>query len=361
MKPIDEDDFTPIKKIPKSFFRASNAHLDADEFERKWKSARKSAFRFFRSFAHTWHLDMADLPRDKIPGSTCFCLGDPHPENFGIVTFRDGPHYVFNDLDDAGPGYAALDALRYFTALALMDGVDPKDYLQLYEDLVYDRTHHRSLPLHLVPSLEEADKKELDKWLDGTSFRLDDPDLGLEAVDPLRCAQILAALDDAARLDGMRVLSVAERRVEDGGSAGLQRLMVLVEDERDRLDLLELKEMPLAASSWSRQLIEDDDRLLRAVQEIWRGLTPFHHREVILGRKSYMLRTRLGRAKLRLDKVDDGAKAPIIETQVSILGRQHRTAYRSAAVQADDLDVWLKHSMKTARRRWEALYDRLAD
>lgn len=361
MKPIDEDDFVPAKRMPKTFFRASNAHLDEESFEKKWSSAGKSPFRFFRSFAHAWHLEMADVARKKIPGGTCFCLGDPHPDNFGVISFREGPRYVFNDLDDAGPGWAALDALRYFTGLRLSKVADPNDHLALYEDIVHDRTHPRELPLHLVPSVVESDAKELAKWTDGSRFRFDDSDVALAPVDPMRSAQILSALDEAARIEGMRILSVAERRVADGGSGGLRRWLVLAEDERERLDLLELKEMPLAAASWGQRLIEDDDRLDQAVRQIWRNLTPYHHREVKLGRRSFLLRSRLGRAKVKVDKIDGESRHAAIQTQVSILARQHRSAYRSASVDAKDLDRWLKASVEACRRRILALYERCFD
>lgn len=359
MKAIRDDDFLPPKKVPKSFFRACNAHLGLEDFEKKWAAAGKSPFRFFRSFAHAWHLELSDVPSSRIPGGECFCLGDPHPDNFGVVTFEQGPRYVFNDLDDAGPGRAALDALRYFTALSFTKTVDPEAHLELYEALIFDRTHHRSLPEHIRPSVEAFDRRERERWLDGTGFDLSRKDL--EGVDPVRNRQVLEALDQAMEQDAMRVLSVVERVVRDGGSGGLLRLLVLAEETSGRLDLLELKEMPLAAASWGQGLVEDDDRLALAVQQIWRGLTPHHHREVRLGRRSFLLRSRLGRAKLRIEKLPEDARHAAVQTQISILARQHREAFRSPAVAAADLDGWLRESLKVTRRRYEALYARFFD
>jgi hypothetical protein len=91
-------------------------------------------FRFLRAFVPFYHdlynqkkKDLGKLLGDKDIGDIQgFCVGDAHPENFGVLVNRDKkPRFSMNDVDDCGQGYVAADVLRFFTACRI--GVSLKD------------------------------------------------------------------------------------------------------------------------------------------------------------------------------------------------------------------------------------------
>lgn len=55
-----------------------------------------------------------------------WCVGDAHPENFGVIYCRPEGHkkhmiFTMNDPDDGGPGPLLADLLRFLTAIRLFD------------------------------------------------------------------------------------------------------------------------------------------------------------------------------------------------------------------------------------------------
>lgn len=362
MLPIRESDLRPSKTLTKSFFRAVNPHLEASEFEDKWRAALESPLRFMRSFPQAWHVDLLDVPPIKVPGGRCFCFGDAHPENFGFITFTDGPRYVFNDLDDAGPGFAALDALRYFTTLEIflagakvMGGL-----MELYEDILQGKEPPRELPAAMVPDIAASDARELERWTSGEAFRFDEPKVGLSRVDAGTSQHLVEAVTQLASNARLRVLEIARREREGGGSGGLDRYLLLARDEAsEALHLLEFKETTHAATSWSNFLHEEEERLERAKASIWRGLTAPYHVEVRMGRNVYLLRNRLGRASFDLETLGKRDLRTLLEVQVSILARQHAESF--ADLDLRKLDDWLKASLDVTVKRWSKAYERARD
>jgi len=358
MKPLTKKDFRPASQLTKSFFRATSAALSRGDFDAKWKTALKgSSFRFLRAFPHAWHLDLADVHESKIPGGEVFCLGDPHPENFGFVTFEGGPAFVFDDLDDSGPGRAAIDAARYFASLRFLrlDEAEEAALRRLYAAVTMDRDHPRRFPSHLQPDISTASREELLEWTDGSAFRLAPGKL--EPVPDWRRDALFSALEREESLAGFRVEAVARRIRRKGGSAGLARYLVLGREPTGEVDLLELKELPAAATSWGQRLHEPDDRLERAVQVLWRGRRPRHHRAVRVGRIDFLLRSRLGRAEVDVFERSAEQRNAILRAQVSILASAHRGAYSSG--EADGLDRWLEGTAQVIHRRYVAVHSKL--
>lgn len=358
MKPLTKKDFRPAKELTPSYFRATSAPLSRADFDAKWKLALKSSpFRFLRAFPHAWHLDLADVRSKKIPGGEAFCLGDPHPGNFGFVTFESGPAFVYDDLDDAGPGRAAIDAARYFASLRFLNlSDDTVDRLaSLYVAITRDRDYPRPFPLHLRPDVDLASREELLRWTDGSQLRTDGIDL--QPVPDWRADAIFEALAREESAAGFSVIAVARRLRKRGGSGGLARYLISGRNPDGRVDLLELKEMPPAATSWARRLREPDDRLERAVATLWKGKRPRHHRSVRVGNVEFLLRSRLGRADVDVEALSDADRDRVLEAQVSILASAHRGAYGPR--EAEGLADWVKGSAKVIHRRYAAVHSKL--
>ncbi|KYF81782.1 hypothetical protein BE11_27975 [Sorangium cellulosum] len=360
MRPIRESDLPPVKELTRAFFRAVNPHVEPVEFEEKWKTALRSPMRFMRSFPQAWHVDLLDVPRSKVPGGRCLCFGDAHPDNFGLITFTVGPRYVFNDLDDAGPGLAALDALRYFTVLRLLldDGKALGELMELYEDMLQGNEPLRELPEPLYPDVAARDARQLAKWTEGEAFRLGEPALKLSRAEADLGGKLLEALGRLGGRADVEVIELAHRDRDSGGSGGLERYLILARERggERRLRLLELKETTHAATSWNNFLHEDEDRLDRAKASIWRGLEVPFYVEVQVGRSVYLLRDRLGRASLDIDDLKKSDLRAVLEAQVSILARQHAEAF--VGIDLRDLDDWLRESLQVMSKRWFKVYER---
>ncbi|HTN92302.1 MAG TPA: hypothetical protein VL242_51895 [Sorangium sp.] len=360
MHPIRESDLPPVKELTRAFFRAVNPHVEPAEFEEKWGSALRSPMRFMRSFPQAWHVDLLDVPRSKVPGGRCLCFGDAHPDNFGLITFTVGPRYVFNDLDDSGPGLAALDALRYFTVLRLLldDRKALGELMELYEDMLQGKEPLRELPEALYPDVAARDARQLAKWTEGEAFRFDDAALKLSRADSATAGRLREALGQLDALADVEVIELAHRDRDSGGSGGLERYLLLARErgEERRLRLLELKETTHAATCWSCFLHEDEDRLAQAKASVWQGLEVPFYVEVQVGRSVYLLRDRLGRASLDIEKLAKRDLRAVLEAQVSILARQHAAAF--AGLDLRKLDDWLSESLQVLSKRWLKAYER---
>ncbi|MBF0613783.1 MAG: DUF2252 family protein, partial [Magnetococcales bacterium] len=89
----------------------------------------RSAFMFFRAFVPYFYWRVA---RKKVLNDLevirkryrCWCVGDPHLENFGVLPQFRRHHkrqvlFTMNDPDDGGRGDPALDLLRFMTGIRL--------------------------------------------------------------------------------------------------------------------------------------------------------------------------------------------------------------------------------------------------
>lgn len=355
-KPLRTRDFSRPKLLSPAFFRATNPHLNGAEFALKWKTALLSPLRFFRSFAQAWQVDLLDVPVERFPYARCWCIGDAHVENFGIVTFREGPAFVCNDLDDSGPGNPAIDALRYFTSLGLA-GVQKSTQdalLEQYIEQLQQTEDPIPPPKKLWPSLTAENNEELNRWCSGDTFRFSAPELQLTAVEPQAENAIVKVLRKSITQEQYHVNAVARRQRDGGGSGGLERFLVLAKDDSGTADLLEFKETTRAATAWANQLREPEDRLERSMKEIWPHLTPRCYREVVVGRRRFLLRSRFGRGKLQFDEYKRKERDVILCAQVALLARQHREALKSA--RAKELHEWIAESSMVVSERWNALY-----
>ena len=117
----DDVALPPDSVLTKEFFRANTVGVDDAQFEDRWKASLEDPLLYFRSYVRPFY---AYLKNVKPPGRIGVCYGDAHPNNFGFVLFGKQLSYVYNDLDDSGPCPAAFDALRYFTALRLLEKDD---------------------------------------------------------------------------------------------------------------------------------------------------------------------------------------------------------------------------------------------
>jgi hypothetical protein len=353
MDPIEAKALTPAKQLTRAFFRATNPHLDHARFEAKWAKAFESPLRFFRAFPQAWYLDLTQVPVSQVPGRTDWCFGDLHPENFGFLVIGERTHYVFNDLDDSGRAEVGLDALRWFTAYLVWTGDEraTDDFIDLYRDVMRKPALASQVPEPLVPAAEAVRQKQLAKFVSGRKLlRTEDTLLG--AADASERAIVTEALE--AR--GYAVVDVAEREREHGGSGGLRRFWALVTKAR-AVDVLEVKELTKPATAWGHANTPIEDRIAKVRDAVWPGLGVTDHFTVVLGTHEYVVRSRLNRANLKLDKLEDDELELVLQAQVGVMAKHHRRAFRTSEFQA--LDDWLQDSVRVTAARWTEAFERL--
>jgi hypothetical protein len=353
MDPIEPGDLTSAKLLTKAFFRATNPHLDHLRFEAKWEKSFESPLRFFRAFPQAWYLDLTQVPVEHVPGRTDWCFGDLHPENFGFLVIGPKVHYAFNDLDDSGRAEVSLDALRWFTAYLLWrDDEDSTDALiDLYRDVMRKPSLARQVPEDLIPKAAAVREKQVSKFVSGQRLvRNEDTLLG--AVDTKDKAIVTEAL--SAR--GFTVVDVAEREREHGGSGGLRRFWALVQKGLT-VDVLEVKELTKPATSWGHAKTPIEDRIVKVRDAVWSGLGVTDHVTVLLGTHEYLVRSRLNRANLKLDKLDDDELDAVLEAQVGVMALHHKRSFKPSEFQA--LDDWLQDSVRVTAARWTEIFERL--
>ncbi|MCA3012274.1 MAG: DUF2252 family protein [Myxococcaceae bacterium] len=353
MHPIEARDLSAPRQLTRAFFRATNPHLDPARFEAKWAKAFESPLRFFRAFPQAWYLDLTQVPAAHMPGRTDWCFGDLHPENFGFLVVGDQVHYAFNDLDDSGPAEVGLDALRYFTAHLLWTGDERATdaLIDLYRDVMRTPARAPQLPAEFIPAAEAVRARQRGKFVAGGKLVRDD-DTRLGAVATSDRELVTRAL----KANGFSVRDVAEREREHGGSGGLRRFWALV--RRDGVtDVLEVKELTRPATAWGHATSPIDDRIAKVRDAVWPGLGVSDHFTVALGTSEYVVRSRLSRATLRLEKLDEEALETVLEVQVGVMARHHRRAFRPIELQA--LDEWLQDSVRVTAARWLEVFERL--
>src|SRR6266446_691873 len=106
------------------------------DFDQGKLAAAEDSFHFLRSFVDYFYLLVkANMATFTIVPSTAsmsgWCVGDAHPENFGVVLLQDGqPLFTMNDMDDAGPCPVVLDLLRLMVSSRLYDPDTKVDHMR---------------------------------------------------------------------------------------------------------------------------------------------------------------------------------------------------------------------------------------
>ena len=338
------DEVLDLKNIRKTY-----AHLDESVFEEKFQNSLKSPLLFMRSFVNTYYYDssyMGDAPT-LIP-----CFADAHPENFGFLHFKSGTRYTFNDLDDSGACPFELDVLRYFSALSLYE--DNQDLVQQVINSYLD-VFAGAAAVELMPSMNKSLKKKtkkiLKKYSLDTKFKLTPEMTVLEEVQKNKIiAQIKSLKNDRQ----WRVLDLVQVDKNSGGSAGLLRYWLLVEDKQGEQDILELKELSTAGvqfGPWSQKKSQAGDKLEALKKDLWGESHEIYHRESIED-KSFLLRSR-SKDDFNLEKLTKEQKIHLYQVQASVLASHHRNYVK---MDRKELKAWILKNLEKMKDRYQRSY-----
>ncbi|MGN7612913.1 DUF2252 family protein [Magnetococcales bacterium HHB-1] len=152
-------------------------HKKIDYIHRNKKDLCQS-FTFFRCFIPYYYDMLNDIasnhralkPLDRALGNKdCFshCMGDAHPENFGMVynNTHDETFITMNDGDDGGQEYLYRDFLRFLSSIQLYDkSINLKPLIKSYErGLKGKKCRFSNNAVEAVKDAMDKEKKETSK------------------------------------------------------------------------------------------------------------------------------------------------------------------------------------------------------
>ena len=337
-----------LEEISKEYFRADYKNLSSEDFDIKWQESLESPLLFFRSYVKTWYREFSTL---KSVGPIGYCLGDAHPENFGYLWRQDGSYpYVFNDLDDSGLCPIAADALRYLIALSLytQDG-DLVEQVASEYARVLKGGENRKLPIWAYKSWQKKNEKNLKKYVEGATLKPGK----LEKVQPEERLIIESALKGMLPSFYM-VQDVASYVKTSGGSAGLKRYWILVEDKNASIrDILELKPYLQPATYHERWALPSDhnDPLTAAAFIYGKQMDLVSFGQVTIDNRLYQLRSRT-KSDLDLEDLSFAEQEEIFLLQVGLIAKHHRRYVKDV----DTLTKWLSSQVSLATHRYLDIY-----
>lgn len=292
-------------------------------------------FLFLRTFVPLYYLLVKNNPPVSLKSAGAlphagWCIGDAHPENFGILLLSSGkPMFTVNDVDDAGPCPLAIDALRFFVAVRLYD-----------KDINLKKLHRVYLNSLNGGQITFSDTVlKMAQWAAG---RIDPAGKVLDGKHHIKRNDLMADVD-TSELEAIqtlvtlkfgvnaRLLDATKMRKASGGSGGLLRYRALVkilgQDEAHGKStiLYELKDtqppgvFPLAAGP----LGTPAQRLAKTVQ-MEQGTVASQMSIEHIFDQQMLLRTRpAGNLGVVLDDLKKSAIEDILQDEAAILGRIH--------------------------------------
>lgn len=344
-------------RLDRSSIRALQTWVDDATFEAKWASMLQSPIDFFGATDSSFHLDLASLPKKRLPGGEALCHGDPKFDNFGWTLVDGLALFAPNDFDDSGYCPVAADALRYLVATSLWfdDSALDDVALSAYVDTVDSKKNAVTADPNTAPSWAELRAKALEKSTTGAALVLGGE---VQSATATEVAAITALVAADSRFKAHTLLDVARDVHLDGGSAGLRRWWLLTRDELGTRTILELKELGPPGTEFGRHsmTLDGDDRFDVLKAWWWHRSDVNDQFEVTVFGAKFLVRDRLIRASPSPAKLSKSQVKNLVATQASVLALAHRDAWGDVKKKA--LRSWLHDSAATLTTRWRKAYSK---
>lgn len=266
--------------------------------------------------------------------------GDPHLGNFSVIPVsginsKPGLKFLNIDFDDGGRGPFALEFVRYVAvAKASSNDIKVKDLFDAYlrglrGDKMEEPLSIRSAVNLSMDSYDSQRIAYVQKRVQGSSFKLKAGEIEKWEGRPYK-------EDIAAVLSGYKVLDVAKRPVERGGSMDSLRLWVLVTDKSGNQRILELKEYQETALSEYSSQSGMKERVAELFDVYWEKIDNASYTvEKILDR-TYWVREKKVEVLAYKSKIEeDEARVYIANLIGSVQGRQAEGPKYLAKIEAD--------------------------
>jgi Uncharacterized protein conserved in bacteria (DUF2252) len=335
--------------------RALYANMNEADYQKKLHEPQDE-FHYLRTFVPVYYLL---LNRNHLPSFTDtaawnqsgWCVGDAHPENFGVVVGDSGATtFAMNDIDDGGPCPLIADAMRFFVAVHLYDSsIDLHELFKSYAKGLKGDPLDYSNEVQAMLEKGSGQTQPEDGWLDGASAlnreKVGD-DLSAAEMEIVRAA-VAAAYGEVEVLDAVKYTKAA------GGSGGMLRYRVLLNFPQPQV--VELKEIqPPGVSQLSRGPIPGDAERLAHSLELEQGAFASGLDKVagVGGVNMYFRPRRQGNIGVTLDKLNSESEGKdkmlnVLRDEIMLLGHLHgisasdAAAYRQAFSDLNE-DAWMQ-------------------
>lgn len=342
--------------LTRTYIRSTNDLLTDTAFNTKWDQSHVNNLLFFRAFPSAYHGDFSQVPRNRLPGGESLCLGDAHPDNFGFLHLDGQTVFAFNDLDDSGNCPIVLDIMRYLTAAQLnwKDDALTAALLKQYIDTLKDPAAATSVPASLLPDWTKIETKEMQKLVADNAFVLG---TGSSSITDAEAQTVKNAMQTNDYLKTLKVIQVIAYVKDSGGSGGLKRYRLLVENPSSKQTILEFKSASAPGTDFGKPAnkLSFDERLPLLKKGFWFTSTNQDYFYIMIDGTRYLVRDRLSLDSVNLTKLTPEDLRAVLLAQVSYMARAHAPAWQN--VNKDELQRWLTESLPVIAARWGALYD----
>jgi len=345
--PLAPGDFA--QPLDKAHIRALQTWLDDATFDVKWTGMLATPIDFLGGADSAFH---ADLP--VLPGGLVLCHGDAKLDNFGWTLVDTTAVFSDNDFDDAGRCPAAADALHFLVSTDLFYGDAALDAaaLSAYIDTLRSATATIAVDPTTQPAWDTLRSDGVDQATHSDSLALGG-EVQAATSDEATALRALAAADPRFPTS---VLDVARDVKTTGGSAGMRRFWLLVEDATHPRTILELKELGTPGTEFGpHDLTYDGPDRFDVLKPFWWDVAaPHDHFSVdVLGGR-FVVRDKFRRANPKPDALTQAQRLDMLAAEASLLANRHRDAW--AGVDPDVVAGWLRESSVTLVARWRAAF-----
>lgn len=302
------------------------------QFERNKLNAAENSFLFLRSFVDYFYLltqaNQQNLPAVReLQGVTGWCVGDAHPENFGVVLQQGGDAiFTMNDMDDGGACPVGLDLLRLLVSSRLYQ---PKLSLpkvtQAYQAGLQGAPY--VVPLAVQDLMKKSLKKGVGPNLKKISGRAFLREEDMDEVSATELTQIKKSLSDlpSVGLAKAQILDVVTTSKTGGGSGGMIRYQILVESERKLVHLeMKAQTVPAIYPVAVGPIPKIEQRISKAVSVMQSANPSEYYRGLQLNGREMLLRPQFyGDQGLELHHRSDQEFQEIVNYEAYVLGVIH--------------------------------------
>jgi hypothetical protein len=309
-------------------------------FDQTKLDAAADSFHFLRSYVDYFYLllnfNQSALPAvTSLQTTTGWCVGDAHPENFGVLIQEDGrPMFTMNDMDDSGPCPVALDLVRLMVSSRLYSsGTKIETLLDAYLEGLARQSI--AIPAAVSDMLKRGQKQGFipsSKKVTGEKIIRDADMAEVSPEDFLQIKSALMALKPF-QLKQTDILDLIATRKIGGGSGGLLRYEILLKSGGQLLHL-EMKELtipaiyPVAAG----QIPPADERIATAIGHNQSASPSPLYAVVQINGRDMMIRPRFaGNIGVSLSKKRHADNQDIILYEAYTLGLIHSRSVENTA------------------------------
>ena len=348
--PIAAGDFPHA--LDMAFIRSLQTWIDDPTFALKWQDMQTSPISFLGGADSAYHADLASRAA-PLPGGEVICHGDPKLDNFGWIAATAA--FGNADFDDGGACPAAADILHFLVAtdIQLSDATLDDAVLDAYIDTLGSDGAAVAVDPTTAPTFDDVRSAGVAKDTKNDHISLGG-DVVAPGSDELAAVTALAGSD--ARFPSSLV-DVAKDINTTGGSAGLRRFWLLVEDKSHPRTIIELKELAEPGTEFGpHSTTYDGDDRFDTLKPFWWQVDPAgdHFGVSLLGAR-FLARDKFGKVTPDATKIPASQTENFLLAETSQMAQRHRAAWTGVDPQA--LRAWLRASAQTLSARWLAAFD----